>query len=179
MAVMSTRYPTATLALAVVAAALSGCAPAPEPTPTPTPAFASEEEAFAAAEEVYREYIEAVNAEHGGDASADSHDYLTGTILESELENSRALEASGLHIEGDTVVRSFVGDETTIDAVQATVTGIACLDITSARVIDAVGEDVTPAERSDIYSIVVTFVGSSSSLLISNYEVGTGTVCEG
>lgn len=141
--------------------------------------FASEEEAFAAAEEVYRAYIDSVNAEHGGDDSVASYDFLTGAILESELQNRRELEASGVHIEGDTVILSFVGDEAKVDPVSTTVTGIACLNIAAARVVDADGNDVTVAGRSDVYSVIVTFVESTSGLLISQYEVGTGTVCEG
>lgn len=56
--------PTALRMLAVLAlgvSALSACAPAPEPTPTPSPAFASEEEAFAAAEATFAEYVDALN----------------------------------------------------------------------------------------------------------------------
>jgi Iap family predicted aminopeptidase len=178
MAVSSTRYPAVAFALALTTAALSGCAPAPEPSPTPTPAFASDEEAFAAAEEVYRAYIDAVNAENRGDNSTKSFDFLTGTLLESELQNRRELDASGVHIEGDTVVLSFLGDKAKLDSVSTTITGIACLDISAARAFDEDGNDVTAAGRSNVYSVVVTLVESGSSLLISQYEVGTGTVCE-
>lgn len=46
---------------AVLAVVLvSGCTPTPEPTPTPT-GFANEEEAFRAAEETYRAYVDALN----------------------------------------------------------------------------------------------------------------------
>lgn len=178
VAVLSPRYPVAALALALAAAALSGCAPAPEPSPTPTAMFASEEEAFAAAEEVYRAYIDAVNAEHEGDDSARSYDFLTGMLLESELQNRRELDASGVHIEGDTVILSFDGDEAKVDSVSTTITGIACLDISAARALDDEGNDVTAVGRSDVYSVIVTFVESGSSLLISQYEIGAGTVCE-
>ncbi|HOQ22628.1 MAG TPA: hypothetical protein PLN62_09415, partial [Microbacterium sp.] len=47
----------ALLALALV----TGCAPEPAPTPTPT-GFASDDEAFAAAEATYRAYVDALNA---------------------------------------------------------------------------------------------------------------------
>ncbi|MCB8044373.1 hypothetical protein JM654_09380 [Microbacterium oxydans] len=40
---------------------LAGCTPSPAPTPTPTAVFASEEEAFAAAEETFTEYVLALN----------------------------------------------------------------------------------------------------------------------
>ena len=46
--------------LALVAGLLGGCAGEPAPVET-TPAFASEDEAFAAAEETYRAYVDALN----------------------------------------------------------------------------------------------------------------------
>jgi hypothetical protein len=49
----------ATLALAL--ALTTACAPDPAPTPSPT-GFASQEEAFAAAEATYRAYVDALNA---------------------------------------------------------------------------------------------------------------------
>ncbi|MET0860918.1 MAG: hypothetical protein ABW091_07810, partial [Microbacterium sp.] len=48
------------VALVLASAALSGCTPQPAPTPTPT-GFATEDEAFAAAEETYRAYVDALN----------------------------------------------------------------------------------------------------------------------
>jgi ABC-type oligopeptide transport system substrate-binding subunit len=53
------RFAAATLALAL--ALTTACAPDPAPTPSPT-GFASQEEAFAAAEATYRAYVDALNA---------------------------------------------------------------------------------------------------------------------
>ncbi len=56
---MFRRSAAVVVALAVT---LGATACQPEPTPTPTgPAFASEDEAFAAAEETYRAYVDALN----------------------------------------------------------------------------------------------------------------------
>ncbi|MFV0372584.1 MAG: hypothetical protein ACK5KK_00615, partial [Microbacterium sp.] len=50
-------------ATAVLLTLLTACVPEPEPTPTPTPTgFANSTEAFAAAEQTYHDYIDALNA---------------------------------------------------------------------------------------------------------------------
>ena len=56
------RTLASTLAAFAVVGALVGCAPSSEPTPTPT-GFASEAEAFEAAEATYRAYVDATNAQ--------------------------------------------------------------------------------------------------------------------
>ena len=48
-------------AAAAVVVMLSGCVAEPAPSPTPTSPFASEEEAFAAAEDTTRAYVDANN----------------------------------------------------------------------------------------------------------------------
>ena len=57
---MISRVARVTLALAIVLGMATGCQPEPEPSPT-GPVFATEEEAFAAAEETYRAYVDALN----------------------------------------------------------------------------------------------------------------------
>jgi hypothetical protein len=162
--------------VALASAALVGCSPAPEPTPTPTAAFASEEEAFAAAEETYRAYIDATNAEQRGDENVASHRFLTGALLEAEMETDRELETAGIRIRGETVVESFVGVSVS-EGSTAKIEADVCLDISDARAIDAAGNDVTAPGRSDVYGVTVAFVGSSTSLLVSEYEVKANARC--
>ena len=57
---MISRVAAVTIALALAVCVMTGCQPEPEPSPS-APAFATEEEAFAAAEETYREYVDALN----------------------------------------------------------------------------------------------------------------------
>ena len=57
---MISRVAAVSLALALVLGMATGCQPEPEPSPT-GPVFANEEEAFAAAEETYRAYVDALN----------------------------------------------------------------------------------------------------------------------
>jgi len=174
---MSTRYPAAALALAVVAAALSGCAPAPQPTPTPTPAFASEEEAFAAAEEVYREYNEAVNAERRGDDSVDPRDFLIGLALEGDTDARRILAEEGLTISGDGEVAEFVLLQTELESGAASVQVLVCLDVSETTVLDAKGFDVTPPDRDLRVPLQVTLDESDHELMISESTTEDGQSC--
>lgn len=163
--------------LALAGTALSACTPQPEPTPTPTAAFATEEEAFAAAEEVYREYNDAVNSQRQGDNKVDPLSFLTGEILDAERKSSQELEASGISIKGDTLVTRFSGTDGDISGPVAEIGATICLDITQARAIDSSGADVTASGRSDKYAIHATFTGNAEQLLLSKYEVESSVKC--
>ncbi|WP_230113754.1 hypothetical protein [Microbacterium oxydans] len=160
--------------LTFAASTLLGCSPTPAPTPSPTPAFASEEEAFAAAEETYRAYVNTVNLERQSRATERSTGFLTGDLLSSEVEAQNKLAASGTHLEGDTQVTSFSGLSSGTDG---SIEANACLDISSVRAIDTNGQDVTAAGRSDVYAVRLRFVGGFGSLLISSYAVDPGVAC--
>jgi hypothetical protein len=165
------------LVIALAVTTMSACAPEPQPSPAPTPAFASEEEAFAAAEEVYRAYIDAVNAENRGEPDASPQDFLTGTILDADVASRRELEASGVRIEGSTEILNFHGTAADIETVVPQLVAAVCLDISKSRAIDASGQDVTAVGRSDVYGISVTFIGDEHSLLISEYEIMKNAEC--
>ena len=81
------RATTAAVLLAASVVALTGClGSAPDPTPTPTAVFTSEEEAFAAAEETYRAYIDAVNARRADPRSEpDPQSFLIGEAQEADI----------------------------------------------------------------------------------------------
>ncbi|MBW8762902.1 MAG: hypothetical protein JF592_09995 [Microbacterium sp.] len=162
-----TSHRTASHALAGIGAALlmvavlSGCTPEPEPTPTPTAAFASEEEAFAAAEEVYREYNSAADR-----SDADTERFLTGPALDEYLEGAEYLDANGLTLGGETVVVSFTGDSVDAAGKVGRVTATACIDLSKSTVINSSGVNVTPPDRAPAWRFTLTFVGDQSGLLI-------------
>ena len=178
-----TLRPTAPRALAgigallLVAGALCGCAPESEPTPTPTTAFASEEEAFAAAEEVYQAYTDAVNAERDGDTSADPLSYLVGTALSGSLDTSNKLQEQGWRIVGDSSVRKFSGRAAELDTTGATVHANVCLDVSATSVVDSSDANVTPADRPGLVPLDVEFIGSESGLLITSSDLAEGAGC--
>lgn len=163
--------------LATSAALLAACSPTAELTPTPTPAFANEAEAFAAAEEVYRAYNAELNQYRAGDESAAPLDFLTGDILEAQLNTNRKLEAQGVKIVGDTIVLTFAGHSAQLEGSVPVIDAEVCLDLSDARAFDSSGTDVTVAGRSDVYGVMVTFSGTAQHLLIENYEVSTAFQC--
>ena len=137
----------AVVAAALVAAAvgLTGCAPGPAPKPTPTPVFTSEADAFKAAEQVFRRFVDAKNSAQNGEKAKDPQDFLAGAALEDDIQSLRDDEKSGTRIEGTSTVLSFLLKK--FDAESRTVESVACLDISKSRLIAVDGTDVTPPNR--------------------------------
>ncbi len=156
----------ALLALALV----TGCAPEPAPTPTPT-GFASDDEAFAAAEATYRAYVEAGNELRSDpNHTPTPESFLTGQALTDSLESQRQIEDAGVHVVGDTSVNSVRPDKWD----QSTATITVCLGLSSVRVIDRSGADVTPAGRDDTAILQVSVIYAQPSPLIISSTAGQG-----
>ena len=168
---------TAVGVVALAAGCLVGCTPGPEPTPTPTSAFASEEEAFAAAEEVYRVYLEESALRAAGDEDAAPEDLLTGTALDADASTQRTLDEQELRIVGTSRIQAFVPIDADIDASVAKISAEICVDIGDSRVLDEEGTDVTPAARADQANVSVVFTGTKDSLLISATEAPGDSTC--
>lgn len=143
---------------------LAGCTPDPAPQPTPTPLFASEAEAFTAAEQVYRDYVEAANAQQNGDANADPQRYLAGAALDDDVRSVRDFEKSGLKIVGQSTVKSFSAESynTKSERVQS----LACLDVSQSRVMNSAGVDVTPTDRPGLVGLSVAMTPDRRGLKI-------------
>lgn len=154
--------------LALAAASLSACSPDTAPTPEPTTAFASEEEAFAAAEEVYRAYLQASAARADGNTTADPKQYLSGPALEADIGTQRELKSSGILILGESTVASFTALNSELDPTTSTLHADVCVDISASRVVDDAGVDITPTDRPKFGSLSVEFSGNARELLISD-----------
>lgn len=158
-------------AVAAVALALTtACTPDPDPTQSPTPTgFASEEEAFAAAEETYRAYVDAVNARRANDDSeVDPKAFLTGSALDADIRSDERFASRGIRIEGTTLVQSVDQRSVTEVGIELTV----CLDATETRVVDEHDKDVTPADRPTVLPVDVVVTGEPGDLLISESTTG-------
>lgn len=159
--------------LAVVAAgalvlSMSGCLGEPEPTPTPTLAFATDEEAFAAAEETYRAYVDATNARNSDpNSQPDPIDFLIGNALEGDLEGQAAIAEAGLVVRGETEVPSLAHGTRQSDG---SITLVACVDVAKTRLLDSNGKDVTPPDRDDRLEIELVLQPVGDSLLIAESE---------
>lgn len=156
---------------------LLACAPAPAPTSSPTPAFASEEEAFAAAEEVYRAYNDALNDARSGASSKDPSQYLVGQALESDLDAERYFREQGATLTGKTTFTQFEGTSTNSSGEEVEVQAQLCLDVSETHVLDADGADVTPKDRQTRLPLDLTFVGTIDALLISSSNLVEDDEC--
>ena len=161
------------LAAALLAGALTvGCTPTPEPSPTPT-GFATEEEAFAAAEETYRAYVDALNAVDLSDPETfeDVYAWTTGEANAGERKTFTDLHAKGLTVTGSStaaLVEPHGGFDADILALQLAV----CLDVSNVDLTDEAGESVVSPNRGDVQSMLVTLVPGSTPtrLAISRFE---------
>lgn len=154
-------------ATVLTVAVLAGCSPDPQPPPTPTGAFASEEEAFAAAEETYRAYIDAVNEQRRG-IQTDPQDFLIGLALKNDQDTKDLSKSEGPKLQGDGLVQSFRGDSAELSSLPNTITTTICLDVSATRVINSEGADITPASRAEKLLLSVQIIGSSTNLRISD-----------
>ncbi|MDQ0641920.1 hypothetical protein [Microbacterium murale] len=172
----STRIRMLTL-LALTAAALSACTPTPEPTPTPTAAFASEEEAFAAAEEVYRAYNDALNEVDVSDASTFEALYAltSGDFEAADRKTFSQLQAENYTLWGEARVALFQGKEATEPYKE--ITALVCVDVSNSGISDEKGRSVVPSDRPDINALRVTFVNAGGDLLIDHADREESSSC--
>ena len=150
------RVLVAAFALATIAAT-AGCTPsAPTPSPTPT-GFADEAEAFAAAEETYRAYVDALNRVDLSDPATfeDVYRWTTGDAYAGERESLSTMHANGWTVTGETVVVSVVGRTFAKGTQTGTVT--ACVNVESVRLTDAAGQSMVAADRPAVQTVEVGF----------------------
>jgi len=160
----------------VAAALFAGCSPQPQPTFTPTPApaataFASDEEAFAAAEATYRAYVDAGNAERRGDRDAEPAKYLSGALLRAERESAAKLDELGIRLSGDIRLHSFEVHSSSTSRLNA----IVCIDVSRTRVIDENGSDITPQSRADILGLEVLIVWEGTHMTVDESSPNEST----
>lgn len=158
---------------------LTACTPEPEPTPTKTALFASEEEAFAAAEETYREFTNRLNEVDTSDPRTFEplFDLSTGEFEEADRKTYSTLHAENYSITGDTVVARFNGVES--ENSHQTVIAAVCLDVSRVEVTDASGVSKVDPNRPDVYAIEVTFVAERGQLLIAKATQTEDQECGG
>ncbi|MDR2997510.1 MAG: hypothetical protein LBU78_05270 [Microbacterium sp.] len=140
---------------------LAGCAPTPEPKPTKTAAFASDEEAFAAAEKTYEEYTKASNATDLSDPGTFDGVFAwqTGAAEASSRKNYSAYYAEHIRRDGASTFDSFTPVSNTNDAVVAQL----CVDVSNVELLNAEGRSVVPNDRPPRQAIEVKFVPAKTS----------------
>lgn len=155
-----TRW-TAVVAIAAVLL-LAGCSPEPEPTPTPT-GFATEAEAFAAAEETYRAYNDATNQIDISDPATFEPMLMwtTGEQHDIEKKSLSELHADGVVVTGDTEIVGLELDDW--DADGQTISISVCHDVSDVEVVDATGVSLVAPDRLPLQPKEVTLSSSSRS----------------
>lgn len=150
--------------------ALAGCSPTPTPTPTTTPAFASEEEAFAAAEETYRAYNDALNAVDLSDPSSFEPVFAlsSGDFEAADRRTLSELHAESYRFTGKTFVSDFKGVSSAPPF--ETIIASICLDVSASDVVDQSGLSVADPERAKYNSLRVTFRQSGGKLSIDRAD---------
>ncbi|MDT0158648.1 hypothetical protein Q9R19_13545 [Microbacterium sp. ARD32] len=157
---------------------LASCTPAPEPTPTKTALFASDEEAFAAAEETYQAYSDAANAADYADPATFEpvYDWLTGTALGAEKKALSLYHAERLTKTGDATFDTFSPLSASSDEVVVQL----CIDVSQVDLLREGGDSAVPKGRLPRVGRMVTFSPGSTRTglrIESNHETKDDFSC--
>lgn len=150
----------------LIVVGLAACAPEPAPTPTPT-GFASEEEAFAAAEATIDAYVEASNQLVVSQPETFEPLLALTTGAQNEFDRKRlsAYHADEYTISGRTSVAG-IKPETWAESTE-TASVLACLDVSELDIKDRSGASTVSADRPPRQSLRMTLVASGGTLRIS------------
>ena len=170
------------MGITLLAAGLAGCTPEepldpPTPAPSGSPVFASDEEALAAAEALYGEYLQAENALGAGGWQDLSlvEPFLRGAALEDEKETATSFSSKGYHQVGD-----ITFDSTSLQSRDdggsgsMSMTVYLCLDVAGADILNSSGESVVTADRPDRLALEVDIDDVEGQLEISRSEPWSG-----
>lgn len=146
---------TAVVVAGALALGVVGCTPGATATPTPTATgFASDEEAFAAAEETYRAYIDATNNIVLSDETTFEPLFatLTGPALDGAREEFGLMSDKGFIVDGESKIASIeVLDGSSMTASTLDV----CLDVSQVTLTNSSGESVVSETRPDVQTLRV------------------------
>ena len=165
----------------VLIAGLTACSPAASPDPTPTyRQFASEEEAFEAAEDTLRGYVDAANGVDLSEPSTfdASYSWTVQDEYETQREQLTQMHSLGWRKSGATRFDEFVGLHA--DLVDGTVTATACIDVSAVRIVDGAGTSVVPADRPLRQLHALRFVPASKTntgLAVAGVDLCEGQSC--
>jgi len=150
----------------------------PGPDPTTAPVFASDEDALAAAEVAYGEYLRA-SAEitkKDGDDPKSIAPFVTENYLPELLASFADLRSAKKHFVGEITFDHLELQQYSDDLVgPATVAVYLCLDLTAARVNDSTGADVTPDRPVHVpLEVTLETIDRDPELLLASSESWTG-----
>ena len=152
------RSTSVAASLALVAAVLSGCSDsAPPEQPTPAPLFASDEEAFAAAEATYRAYVAASNRIDLDDPKTFEpvFDLTGGSLNALDRKTLSEMHAGGYRTAGQMIVDRVLPRD--VSLLRADVRLNVCLYVGEALLYDANGTSAVDPARDPFQALVVSF----------------------
>ncbi|SDG99972.1 hypothetical protein [Microbacterium sp. 77mftsu3.1] len=154
---MIARRSAVLLATVALVTALAACAPAAAPKPSPTPTgFASKEEAFAAAEKTYREYVDALNEVDLSDPATFEPVFsvMAGSAVENERKTLSEYHAEKMTVEGQARITKLEPLEWMPEDGRAKLGG--CLDVSEIDVVNPSGKSIVSDSRPDVQSVLIT-----------------------
>lgn len=165
------RTPPLVVALLMAASTLTvpGCVPQSRPViptavPTSTPVFATDADALAAAKTAFGGYVAASDAigQDGGYRPDRIAIWVAPDQYKTELAIFNKFRESGDHMVGGSRLYKFsvqqVGRTT---AARTSVMIYVCDDVSQTRLINALGQDITPASRPNVFPFQVDLVNES------------------
>jgi hypothetical protein len=180
------RTAPALLVALIATLALAGCVPDDDPVvldpePTVTPIFESDEEALAAAEEAYGAYSAAssqITMEGGRDPERIGS-FVSPDMLKEQLEGFALYSEAGWHTSEPAAYDSFVLQQHNEEPGLATIVVYVCVDVSTVRILDDMGSDVTPPARPERVPLEVEmeFVGPDEGLLTRSELWGGEDFC--
>ena len=168
------------LAISIASLTLVGCSTTtPEAIPTTSaserpPSFASDEEALAAAQAAYAEYLSVSDqiARDGGANPERLKPFVTNDQFELDQQNLTKFRELGLRSEGTSTFDSFHVANSDLNTYSA----YLCVDVSNSNLIDSGGNTVTPDGRENRWPLLVSFDFSNPDrVLIRGSETWAGT----
>lgn len=149
----------------LIVVGLAACAPGPAPSPTPT-GFASEEEAFAAAEATYRAYVDALNQVDLSDPATFEpvFDLTAGDARDSISKELSRMHAEGWNVSGDTRITTLK----LADSQDGTVSLSVCADVSGVSLEDASGNSMVSTDRPPVQPLSIEVSNADGKLAITS-----------
>lgn len=177
---MISRVAAVAVALVLVVGMTTGCQPEPAPSPS-GPIFANEDEAFAAAEQTYRAYVDALNQVDLSDPETFEAVYAwtTGDANAGARKSFSEMHAEGWTVSGESTFDGFTPSDFSPQEAAEIVTADVCLDVTDVALTNASGESVVPSTRRDRQPALLSFAvaDTATGIAIAKSEATDGTAC--